>query len=168
MKAIEKDRDRRYGSASEFGADVGRYLSNSVVLARPPSLRYSAGKFIKRNRGLVFAASLIAALLVVSSVVSTVLFFKAERARKQAEQETIAKQKAMDQLDDAATVSMARLGEFAKQTGKSTQAVIWYAAAANNSLKQPYRKDANLMRLADAADDITIPDAGFFCRCQTG
>ncbi len=50
MKAIEKDRERRYGSAAEFSADVGRYLHHEPVTATPPSLVYRMGKFTRRHR----------------------------------------------------------------------------------------------------------------------
>jgi serine/threonine protein kinase len=58
MKALEKDRTRRYGSPSELAADIERYLSHEPVRARPPSTRYRVGKFIKRHRvGVGFVAN---------------------------------------------------------------------------------------------------------------
>jgi serine/threonine protein kinase len=50
MKSLSKDRTRRYGSASEFGADVVRFLHNEPVLAGPPTVRYLLTKLIQRNR----------------------------------------------------------------------------------------------------------------------
>src|ERR1700722_14522623 len=50
MKAIEKDRSRRYGTPSELAADVRRYLNHEPVVARPASAAYRSGKFIKRNK----------------------------------------------------------------------------------------------------------------------
>lgn len=55
MKALEKDRKRRYQTASGFAADVERYLSNEPVVARPPSVAYRFSKLLRRNR-LTFAA----------------------------------------------------------------------------------------------------------------
>jgi non-specific serine/threonine protein kinase/serine/threonine-protein kinase len=50
LKALEKERSRRYASASEFAADIRRYLRNEPVLAVPPSLAYRARKFARRYR----------------------------------------------------------------------------------------------------------------------
>ncbi len=65
MKAIEKDRTRRYASASELQADIERYLTDQPVLAGPPSAAYRARKFIRRHRFGVSAATLGVAALVV-------------------------------------------------------------------------------------------------------
>lgn len=56
LKALEKDRSRRYGSPSDFAADIGRYLKNEAVLAVPPSVAYRARKFVRRYRGALVTA----------------------------------------------------------------------------------------------------------------
>ncbi len=71
MKALEKDRARRYETASALAADVRRFLSEEPVEARPPSAGYRLRKFVRRNRGPVVAGATIAALLVVGVAVST-------------------------------------------------------------------------------------------------
>ena len=68
LKALEKDPDRRYGTPSELAADVGRYLRDEPVLARPPSRRYRARKYIRRHRLGVALASAFALLLLAFSV----------------------------------------------------------------------------------------------------
>jgi eukaryotic-like serine/threonine-protein kinase len=65
MKALEKDRNRRYETASAFAADVQRYLHDEPVQACPPSAAYRLRKFVRRNRGPVLAAGLLLAALVV-------------------------------------------------------------------------------------------------------
>jgi serine/threonine protein kinase/tetratricopeptide (TPR) repeat protein len=70
MKALEKDRARRYGSASEFAADIRRYLKHEAVLAVPPSLAYRTRKFARRYRGPLMTASVFALILLVAAVVS--------------------------------------------------------------------------------------------------
>ena len=50
MKAMEKDRTRRYETANDFAADVMRHLTNQPVEACPPSRLYHLKKFIRRNR----------------------------------------------------------------------------------------------------------------------
>jgi len=68
MKCLEKDRTRRYDTANGLAADIQRHLSDEPVLASPPSTTYKLGKFVKRNKGQVLAASAIAALLVLGMV----------------------------------------------------------------------------------------------------
>ena len=60
MKALEKDPSRRYATASEFSADIGRYLSHEPVLARPASAAYRARKYVRRHPvGVTAAAGLL-------------------------------------------------------------------------------------------------------------
>jgi len=71
MKALEKDRSRRYGTPSELAADVRRYLNQEPVVARPASGAYRSGKFIKRHR-LALAVTAVFALVVLAGVVAIV------------------------------------------------------------------------------------------------
>ena len=80
MKAIEKDRHCRYGSASEFAADIERYLKNEPVLAGEPGRIYRARKFVRRHKLTVGTTALVAASLVIGIVMST---WQAEVARMQ-------------------------------------------------------------------------------------
>ncbi len=64
MKALEKERDRRYGTPSELAQDIGRHLRHEPVVARPPSAAYRFGKYIKRHRAGVGVAAGLAALLL--------------------------------------------------------------------------------------------------------
>jgi len=64
MKAMDKNRSRRYGSASDFAADLGRYLRHEPVLARTPSTAYRVAKYVRRHRvGVAVAATLVTLLL---------------------------------------------------------------------------------------------------------
>lgn len=63
-KALEKDRARRYQSASDFAADLQRHLNHEPVFARPPSMRYQFSKFAQRHRATVTAAGLVLVALV--------------------------------------------------------------------------------------------------------
>ena len=72
MKALEKDRTRRYETANGFARDIQRYLADEVVEARPPSRGYRLKKFVKRNKGQVIAASLVL-LTLVGGIVGTSL-----------------------------------------------------------------------------------------------
>lgn len=64
MKALEKDRARRYETANALARDIQRYLADEVVEARPPSMGYRVTKFVRRYKGRVVAASLILLALI--------------------------------------------------------------------------------------------------------
>ncbi len=71
MRAIEKDRNRRYQSASALAADVERFLRDEPIEARPPSVSYKIGKFVARHRIAVAAG----VLLVISMLGTVVALF---------------------------------------------------------------------------------------------
>lgn len=68
MKALEKDRARRYETASGLAADIRRYLAGEAVVAAPPSAAYRFKKFIRRNRAVAGAVSAVAAVLLLGAV----------------------------------------------------------------------------------------------------
>ncbi|MBX3382588.1 MAG: serine/threonine protein kinase [Phycisphaeraceae bacterium] len=68
MKCLERERQRRYHTVSELGAELERYLHDEPVLAGPPSLGYRASKFVRRHRVAVTAAGVVAAALVAGLV----------------------------------------------------------------------------------------------------
>jgi tetratricopeptide (TPR) repeat protein len=71
MRALEKDRSRRYETASGFAADVQRYLADEQVLACPPSAGYRLRKFMRRHRVSLTIAAGFLLLLVAGAIVST-------------------------------------------------------------------------------------------------
>ncbi|MGO8836575.1 MAG: serine/threonine protein kinase [Limisphaerales bacterium] len=82
MKALEKDRRRRYETPDAFAGDVARHLSNEPVLASSPSLPYLVGKFARRHKtGLCVAAALLL-LLLAGAAVSTWQAVRATRAER--------------------------------------------------------------------------------------
>ena len=87
MKALEKDRARRYDSPSALAADIQRYLHDQPVLATPPSAAYRASKFIRRHRLGVSAAAAIGVLLMVLAVSMTVQTIRIARERDRANRE---------------------------------------------------------------------------------
>ena len=81
MKAMEKDRTRRYASASEFAADITRYLNGEPVVASPPSVLYRTRKFVRRHRLGVAAGTLVFVSLAAGLAVSTGLYVQVRAAR---------------------------------------------------------------------------------------
>lgn len=87
-KALEKEPERRYSTASELAADIRRYLSDQPIIARPPSAIYQLGKFARRHRA-VAAAGIIAFLAMASAtVVASVYAIRTDRANKEAQRQT--------------------------------------------------------------------------------
>ena len=84
MRAMEKDRARRYPSASEFAADVARYLANEAITARPPSTAYQLRKMAARHRGPVAFAGTVFMLLLGFGVWMTLLYGRATKAEQRA------------------------------------------------------------------------------------
>ncbi len=84
MKALEKDRTRRYAAASELAADLERHLRQEPVLACPPGAAYRLGKFVRRNRALVAGAAAVAATLVIGVVGTAGQALRATRAEQRA------------------------------------------------------------------------------------
>jgi len=98
MKALEKDRNRRYETASAFAADVQRYLKDEPVLACPPSAWYRFRKLIRRNVVAVTTAGVVAAALLLGTAVSLYFAFQADERAGEA---TAAKAQAQENLGDA-------------------------------------------------------------------
>ncbi len=82
LKALAKDRERRYGTASELAEDLRRYLNNQPVLAQPPSLGYRAAKFVRRNRLPVGAGAVVLLALIAATIISSLGLIKARDAER--------------------------------------------------------------------------------------
>jgi serine/threonine protein kinase/WD40 repeat protein len=85
MKALEKDRNRRYETANGLARDIERYLADESVEACPPSAAYRLRKFARRHKGGMATAGLIAAALIVGSVASSYFALKANTRAHEAD-----------------------------------------------------------------------------------
>jgi eukaryotic-like serine/threonine-protein kinase len=81
LKALEKERSRRYATASDFAADIRRYLADEPVVAVAPSLAYRTRKFVRRYRLAVITTSALALVLIAATAFS---IFESIRTRRQA------------------------------------------------------------------------------------
>jgi len=89
LKALEKDRARRYDTANGLARDIQRYLADELVEARPPTLRYRLKKAYRRNRVAVWVTSAFVALIVGAAAMGAVLAVQAKRAERLAEEKRI-------------------------------------------------------------------------------
>lgn len=85
MKALEKDRDRRYASVAELCADLGRYLRDEPIVARPAGTLYQLAKFAKRNKILVGGVATTILALSIGLIASIVLYREARVAQHDAD-----------------------------------------------------------------------------------
>ncbi|HVJ82140.1 MAG TPA: serine/threonine-protein kinase, partial [Planctomycetia bacterium] len=118
MKALEKDRARRYETAAAFARDVERYLADEVVEARPPSAAYRLSKFLRRNKATVTATGLVVLAIIGGMVGTTLGMVRAKAA------ETLAKERLEDvvkerDLKEAARKDAVAIVDFLSSVFKS-------------------------------------------------
>jgi tetratricopeptide (TPR) repeat protein len=128
MKALEKDRSRRYETANGFAMDIQRYLADEPVLAGPPSASYRLRKFAKRNKVHVVAVSLVLATLLVGIAGTTFGLIRARIARDdEAEQRRIAQDKKDEAEKQKARAERAwrqALADFQATTDEAVEQLI--------------------------------------------
>ncbi len=146
MKALEKDRARRYETASALATDLQNYLNHEPVTAGPPSVRYRMRKFVRRNKGPVVAAAL-AALALVGGIVGTT--WGMVRANDSLAAARRSERGATDQLFEA-LLNRARAGRYGRQMGQRHDSLAAVAQAA------AIRPDERLRDEAIAA--LALPD----------
>ena len=100
LKALEKERSRRYGSPSDFAADVGRYLRHEPVSAIAPSAAYRARKFARRYRTALATIAAFILVLVVAAVVTIRQGIRANQQSIRASREAAVSQAVSDFLQN--------------------------------------------------------------------
>jgi serine/threonine protein kinase/tetratricopeptide (TPR) repeat protein len=146
MKALEKDRGRRYETANGFARDIQRYLADEPVEACPPSTAYKLRKFARKNKTLLRTAAAFALLLAVGAVVSAWQAIRATRAESEALQ---AQAKEAERAD---AERAARLEEKAAKERES-QALTATKKALNDVEAQRSRAEANFAKALAVVDD---------------
>jgi eukaryotic-like serine/threonine-protein kinase len=119
MRALEKDRNRRYETANGFAMDLQRYLADEPVLACPPSAMYRVKKFARRNKVPAFVASLLLAVLMIGIVGTTWGMFRATIAEAKAAHEAGEKSAALSEKEVALADAKASAREAKKQEAQA-------------------------------------------------
>jgi serine/threonine protein kinase/tetratricopeptide (TPR) repeat protein len=101
MKALEKDRHRRYETANGFARDIQRYLADEPVEACPPSSAYKLRKFARKNRKALATACAVVLLLAAAATVSTWQAIRATQAETKARQALALAEERFDLAKDA-------------------------------------------------------------------
>jgi eukaryotic-like serine/threonine-protein kinase len=141
LKALEKNRSRRYGSPSDLAADIGRYLNNEAVLAVPPSATYRARKFARRYR---VALATVGAFLLVLLAAAGISVWQSIRATRQRDRA------------DAAAASAQAVNDFLQND------LLAQASASNQS--GPRAKPDPDLKVRTALDRAAARIAGKFDR----
>jgi serine/threonine protein kinase/tetratricopeptide (TPR) repeat protein len=157
MKCLEKDRTRRYETANGLARDVERYLHDEPVEACPPSTVYRLREFVKRSKGQVAAAVLVAAVFLLGSAVSTWQAVRATRAEIEARHnEALARNE--EQKAQAAAAAEAAQRSRAEENERQSKAVLSFfvdkvlAPVRPEGLwKSGLGKDLTLRKAVDAA-----------------
>ena len=164
MRALEKDRTRRYQTANSLAADVRHHLNNDPVTAGPPSAAYRAKKFIRRNRLGVAAVATVLLLLAVFAAAMAVQAQRIARERNRANQE---RDRANQEADQARKTLAFLTGTFEvanprKGKGPSATAteIIDGAMKKLNEMRgQPLLQASLLMTLSEIYDEMGLYDA---------
>ena len=101
MKALEKDRVRRYETANGFASDIQRYLNNEAVVACPPSAAYRFRKFARRNKAVLSTLAVVAAALILGVIATTWQAIRATNSEQLAKERLVAERLAREEADRA-------------------------------------------------------------------
>jgi eukaryotic-like serine/threonine-protein kinase len=116
LRALEKERNRRYATANGLAMDVQRYLDNEPIQARPPSQLYRLQKLIRRNQVVFVAGAAVALALIVGFGASTWLFLRERKAKQE--------QVRLREVTDRALANEAALRTQAENRERITQAAF--------------------------------------------
>ena len=152
MRAIEKDRSRRYESASALAQDVECHLCDQPVLASPPSTAYRLQKFYRRNRSLVLTTGAIACALLVGTTVAMIGLFRALDERDLARDAESEAAKQRDRAEAANEQIAVKNAELAQKNAQIRQMLLDRAIATAMSPDR-LRTEELITMLDDAGAD---------------
>ena len=152
MKALEKDRTRRYETANGLAADIQRFLDDEPVTARPQSSAYRIQKFYRKNKGLVGTIASIVAMLIAGVAGTSIFAFKAEGARKQAVAER--------QRADEKSVDAIRERNRANQKSEETAAALTLAETARAEAEVSAKRASDILKIVTDSFETASPFAG--------
>ncbi len=161
LKAVEKDRHRRYLSVSDFAVDIGRYLEDQPVEASPPSRAYRARKFVRRHRAAVLTSAAITMALVFGLGATA---WEAGAARRERGIALLERSEAFSQK--ALADSQAAIAEQERQAAqdssiraeKQTQEAERQKSAAERRLHENQELANSILRLDDAVQKDSDED----------
>ena len=155
MKAMRKDRTRRYRSASELADDIQNYINGTPLIAGPESTMYRARKFVRRHAGSVATVALVTLVVVLGLVTSIIMGCRAERARrqeasarKQVEQALVRAEKAEKAAQEQSKIAEEQR-TLAEERAEEYRRSLYYNRIA---LSEIAYRDGNIQRLRKLLD----------------
>ncbi len=119
MKALEKDRVRRYETANAFASDISRYLAGEAVLAHPPSRAYRLKKLIRKHKGPVAAAAMVFLSLIVGVIGTAYGLNRANKQRGIAEANTRIAEESQKVAEENYQLARGAVDRYLTQVGDS-------------------------------------------------
>ncbi len=154
MKALEKDRSRRYGSPQELASDIRLFLTNQPIVARPPSARYRMEKFVRRHRTGVSLAAVSVLVLIGFAATMAVQAGRVARERDRANREAAASERVAEFLANMlGSVSPGGLGSALEANLRDRA-----ARAANPTDPDSAESVARLAALDSALEGVNLTD----------
>ena len=154
MKAMEKERSRRYESPHEFADDIQRFLNSEAIIARPASTAYRLRKFVARNKLLVASATTVAAALLLGLGISSWLAVRESRARQVAQLERLNAEHSLQEAQQQRQLALDAKLEAERQRDRAeaaTNAEIEQRAVADEArLAAESARQAEAQQRADA------------------
>ncbi|MEZ5329182.1 MAG: serine/threonine-protein kinase [Verrucomicrobiales bacterium] len=145
MKALERDKERRYGSVAALAEDIGRHLANEPVSAGPPTVGYRLRKFVRRNRAVVAGSAIAVMALLAGTGISVTQAMRAkaaeDRAVGQARRARAAEAEAVAQAEKA--ISEKKVSDAINQ--------FFIGDLLGADLRNAARPDVTLRELVDVA-----------------
>ena len=149
MKALEKNRNRRYETASGLALDIQRHLHNEPVFARPPTAGYRISRLIRRNRLAFAAGGLVALALVAGTVISTAQALRARRAEQVAAAERGRAEDLLGFMLGDLRAQLAKVGRLEVLESVGNRAMAYFSSQQASGLDDP-----TLARYAKALSQI--------------
>jgi WD40 repeat protein/serine/threonine protein kinase len=165
LKALSKERERRYDNAGHFARDVRRYLADEPIVARRPSAWYQLRMFSRRHRALVLATIGIFSGLVVGVIGSTAFALRLRSANARAETEKIKAEQLQVQAEHSLASGLAWWGAQLQSSDQFLAAWKAYGQALDAAklfhVSQPVQLPI-LSRVADLTSRVQVPLMGPF------
>ena len=162
MRAIEKDRTRRYGSAAEFASDVRRHLEGLPVAASPPSAIYRARKFVQRHRLPVAAALLLAIAVLGGLLATTTMYLRAEGARRESDARRIEaeRQRARADQERDRAETQRRLAQQALAQAEKNLGLLVMSAVETSRMRNPHSAPGRSVALRSRTEGVQVLSFG--------
>ncbi len=158
LKAMSRERVRRYSGAAALAKDLRRHLAGDAVDAVPPTPGYRMGKFIRRHQAGVAAAAAVATAMILALVVSM-------RQTRLAREALAGEARALREATFTVADMYVRTGLKAAEDGDPTRAALWFANAAVIGADDPARAASNGLRAAtwreEAMTAVRAFDSGY-------